>query len=191
MPNTSALAASLYRLHDSDTPVGTLETMPRRLLTQANNAIANGTFNFSFFTAARSMTVGNLKTITGATAAAATPTLCQMALYTVDPVTGAVTLLGNTANDTTLFAATKTAYTRALTAPVAVSAGQRLAFSIGIATAVAGPTFLSTISGLWPSAELAALPRVCGRFFSGSVPPSLTDSQFLATDFAFYGALLP
>ena len=69
--------------------------------------------------------------------------------------------MGVTANDTALFAASNTAYTRSLTAPFSKVAGQRYAAGPLVVTAAATPTFVGGGNALIAS-EQGLSPRISG-----------------------------
>jgi hypothetical protein len=136
---------------------------------------ASGSVRLTYFSAVRSGSHTQLRMVTGTTAAAATPTLCRMGLYSV-AANGNLTLLAATANDPTLFAAANTAYTRATTAPFAVVAGQRYAIGVLVVTAAALPTFLgAAVSGSYAATLLAEDPRVTAAYSGQTdLPASIT-----------------
>lgn len=118
------------------------QVVPRRLFI-TSNAIplaASGAIALTYFTADRTETISTLTMYTGGTAAAATPTLCKMGVYSV-AANGDLTLIGSTANDTALFAGTNTTYARALTASYSQTVGQRYATAVIVVTGAATPTF--------------------------------------------------
>lgn len=138
------------------------ETILRLLATQSVGASASGQVRLSYFTARKSETWTQVKLSTGGTAAAATPTLCRVGLYSV-AANGDLTLVASIANDTTLFAATNTMYTRSFSASYAVTAGQRYAWGIIVVTAVALPTFVSLAPPGALSADMLLAPRISGQ----------------------------
>jgi hypothetical protein len=129
------------------------------VVTGAN--LVSGQENFIFFTAKKTETINNVYTITTA-AAGATPTLCRFGIYSVDS-SGNLTLVASTPNDTTLFAAANTAYTKALSAPFNKVAGQRYAVGLLIVSAASMPSFLGQNSGGVSAGLLnATTPRIAG-----------------------------
>ncbi|HSW91315.1 MAG TPA: hypothetical protein VLG09_01555 [Candidatus Saccharimonadales bacterium] len=103
---------------------------------------ASGTVSLSFFIAKKTETINTLTVSTGSVAAAATPTLCRMGIYNVDSSDNCTDLAGSTANDTTLFAATQTQYSKALSAPWNKVAGRRYAFAEITVSATTMPLFV-------------------------------------------------
>lgn len=119
------------------------EYAPRRELINSNaGAAASQTLMLTYFTARRTETINNMYIMSGGTAAAATPTICRMGVFSVAD-NGDITPLASIANDTSLFSATNTEYTRALTTPFAKVAGVRYACGVLVVTAVAAPSFHS------------------------------------------------
>jgi len=141
-----------------------------RRMAQASMALgASGTMRAMFFTPDVSFTAANITVQTGATAAAATPTLCRMALYSVDASNRFTAELANTANDTTLFATTFTAYTRALSQTVSLVQGTRYAVGILVVSATtmpnfAGVTSLVVSSQPWIAAASSTIADLPGAF---------------------------
>lgn len=138
----------------------------------------------TYFTAARTETIGTLTVVTGTTAAGATPTLCRMGIYSV-AANGDLTLVASTANDTALFAATSTSYAKALSASVGLTAGDRYAVGVLVVSAAAIPTFVGHL-GATASAATAltslVTPRRLGRVLSQtSLPSSVSAGSVSAT----------
>lgn len=132
--------------------------------------LPSGQLNLAYFTAKRTETVTNVYAHTGSAAAAATPTLCRMGLYSVSP-TGDLTLVASAANDTTKFAATYSLVTMALSASYNLVAGQRYAIGALIVSTAATPTLLGAFFDL--SAGLCNLsPRISGAIAGESDLPS-------------------
>lgn len=136
-----------------------VETMPRGEAASLTTGISSGGLRFSFFTPATSVTVTKIRTYTGGTAAAATPTLCRVGFYTV--VGDTLTLVCAIASDTTLWATINTGYTRDLSTggglPASYNfiAGTRYAAGLICVSGAATPTFfgqstLNAGAGLLP-----------------------------------------
>jgi len=109
-------------------------------LSANHTAAGTGALLLSCFTARKTETITQIRAYSGSTAAAATPTLARMGVFTV--VGSAITLVASTASDTTLFAAVNTAYTRTLTVPLSKVAGQRYALGILVVSAAACPSYI-------------------------------------------------
>lgn len=164
-------------------------TVPRQVATGSNVAAATGVLSLSYFTAKKSETCGQVRIKTGGTAAAATPTLARIGLYTVDAA-GAGTLVASIPNDTALFAATFTNYTRSWSTPVAKVAGQR--YALGVITVSAGAT--ATFIGIAVNADPTVAPRTHGTWTGQTdLPASFADASLgtAAASGIVYAALIP
>jgi len=163
---------------------------PFGMFSLGTTSMGAGVLNLTFFTAVRSEVITQLSACSANTAAAATPSLVKMGVYSVDSA-GAGTLIANTASDTTLFAATNTIYTRNLVASFQKLAGQRYAFALLVVTATTAPTTVTTASITTIGGLLAAVaPRSAGTLAAQTdLPASFTDAS-LTGSVMRYGALL-
>lgn len=115
--------------------------VPPRDQTLSNNVgMASGTVVFTYFYADHTETITTLTAFSGATAAAATPTVCRMGLCSV-AANGDLTPIGSTPNDTTLFAAINTAYPKAMSASVGLTKGNLYCTMVIVVTGTTMPTF--------------------------------------------------
>lgn len=144
-------------------------TLPRNI-SIGNVTMTSGFLRLAYFTARKSETINNVRIGTTGTAAGATPTLVRVGLYTVDG-SGNLTLVASTANDTTLLAATNTAYTKALSAGYAKVAGVRYAVGVLVVTAAAAPTIMGLASS-GATSEFGLTPRVTGSVSGQTDLPS-------------------
>jgi hypothetical protein len=154
--NVVTNAAFLSRL---SMPTTAVETFPRMAISFLSTT--SGNVLYSFFTPLATVTVSQVTMLSGGTAAAGL-TLARMGLVTYDEATGTATLVAQTASDTSLFAATRTAYTRSFStaggfpASYTLNAGTRY----GVALLCIGTT-TPTIQGNAGLAEMSALtPRL-------------------------------
>jgi hypothetical protein len=154
--NVVTNAAFLSRL---SMPTTAVETFPRMAISFLT--VTSGNVLYSFFTPLTTVTVSQVTMLSGGTAAAGL-TLARMGLVTYDEATGTATLVAQTASDTSLFAATRTAYTRSFStaggfpATFTLNAGTRY----GVALLCVGTT-MPTIDGNAGLAEMSALtPRL-------------------------------
>lgn len=137
----------------------------------ASISVVSGRVSFSFFTADKSFTASKVRARSRGTAAASV-TLIRFGLYSV-AADGAGTLVASTANDTALFAATFTEYTKNLSATYDVVQGQRYA---------AGWLVVATTPGVYYSVppayiNVAQSPRTVGDLSALSdLPASFTDA---------------
>lgn len=173
------------------------ETCPRTVASGASFAtptLSTGVLNTTHFTARKTETSTQVRMYTAGTAAAATPSLCRIGLYRwdLDPVTGvrSATLIASTANDTALFAAAFTGYTRSWSAPVAVTAGQRYVLGVLVVTAAAAPTMVG--QAMVGGVEAAVTPRLSGLVGGLSdLPATYLESSLAGAATRCYGAILP
>lgn len=162
------------------------ETVDRRVVNSSSIGLAaSGALRLTYWTARKSETVNQVRIRTGGTAAAATPTLCRIGVYE-EAGSGDLALVASIANDTTLFAAGSTVYTRNFSAPWQKRRGTRYAMGLLVVSAAVLPTFYG-ISGITAgngldSAELAATPRLNGNLSSQTdLPSSITTGSVAAS----------
>lgn len=138
-----------------------------------NAALVSQRLNLTYFTCDKIFTATNIRTITGTTAAGATPTTCKLGLYQVN-ADSTLTLLAKTANNTALWAATNTVYDEAFEAAGTVSMvrNQRYALAILIDTAFATPTIQGQV---WTNSNIGTYtPRLIGQVTGQTdIPASL------------------
>lgn len=165
------------------------ETMPRQFAGGNTPTGSTQTLILTPFTARKTEAITQIKTITGSTAAGATPALCRMGFYQVN-ADGSITLLASHANDTTLFAATYTAYTKTLTSTFNKVAGQRYAHGILVVSGAAIPNFAggSTVIGSEAGLAPAISLRVTGQT---DLPASVAAGSVLSNNSRHYGVALP
>jgi hypothetical protein len=168
------------------------ENFSRRLINTQGASLITGVFCLSYFTARKSETITQVRTSCGSPAAAATPTLCRIGLYTIDS-SGNGTLVASIANDTTLWAAIGTAYTRTLSASYAKVAGQRYASAILVVTSVATPSLTGILAPATVVAtEWAMSLRLSGRMTGQSdLPSSFLESSLSPSSPMHYSVWLP
>lgn len=163
------------------------ETLLRDIAFSSAVVTSSGALRLAYFTARKSETTTQVRVGTGGAAAAATPTLIRVGLYTIDG-TGAGALVAATASDTAMFAAVNTTYTRAWAASYAKVAGQRYALGVLVVTPAATPTFV----GQAVSADSATDPRLTGQVAAQTdLPSSFTAGQVTASGSRIYGVVLP
>jgi hypothetical protein len=144
------------------------EVYQREFMTTASVPLTSGTMRLTYFTSRKSETTTQVRVYSGSTAAAATPTLCKVGLYLIDG-SGVPNLVAATANDTAMFAATNTAYTRSWTTPYAKIVGQRYVLGVLVASA----TTMPTLSG--HSFAVAPEPAGIAPILCGATGTNLTD----------------
>ncbi len=145
------------------------------------------TLRLSYFDCRKSESTTGVRLTSGGTAAAATPTLVRIGLYLIDS-TGAGTLVASTANDTALFAASATVYTKSWSVAYNKVRGTRLAVGVLVVSAVATPTLAG--KALVSTAEVALAPRKTGSISGQSdLPASFTGASVSSSFSRFYAAL--
>jgi hypothetical protein len=115
------------------------EAIPRAYAT-AGAATSSQTLRLTYFTARRTEAITQVRVSSAGQAAAATPTLCRMGVYS-EAANGDLTLVAAITSDTTLWAAVNSAYTRTLTSTFNKVAGQRYAAAVLVVTATTPPSF--------------------------------------------------
>ena len=120
----------------------------------------SGSLHLTYFDADKTAVVTTVGARSGGTAAGATPTVARIGLYSV-AANGDLTLIASTANDTALFSAANTNYSKSFSASATVTRGQRLAVGVLVVSGATMPTLVGN-SGNAGSSELAIAPRLCG-----------------------------
>lgn len=164
-------------------------TIRRREISSNAASIASQSLRLTYFTAKKSEVISQISTVTGGTAAAATPTLCRFGVYKVES-NGDLTLVASTANDTTLFAAATTQYTRSLQAPFNKIRGQRYAIGVLVVSGVATPTFHGhTVNQI----SITTMEPKQGALISGQadLPASITSASLSGAAHSQFHILLP
>jgi len=166
------------------------ETIPRELL-NSTSGLSSQQLRLSYFLARKSEITTQVKMFSSTAAAAATPTLVRMGLFTI-AANGDGTLVASTVNDTTIFAATNTGYTRSWSDSYAKVAGQFYAFGLLIVSAVTMPTLAGIAILAAVAGENALAPRSQGLITGqANLPATFTAASVANTDRRYYGAILP
>lgn len=138
-----------------------LEAFARHLAPIATvNALTSGRVYLSYCTAVQTKSLTTARVLSGNTAAAATPTLIRMGLYTV-AANGDITLVASTPNDTALLNATFTLFSKAYSASYNTIPGQRYAFAILVVSGATMPTLMGP--GMVDTTVGSIAPRICAR----------------------------
>lgn len=147
-------------------------TIPRIL---TNNAVlgAGAGVRLTYWTARKTETVQSVRTITGSTAGVSM-TLARVGVYSV-AANGNLTLIAATDNDTSLWVAANTAYTKAYASTWVKERGRRYATGI-VALGSTAPTFVgaTNLGGTAWGDEMALSPRLAAQ--SGLVSSDLPSS---------------
>lgn len=168
---------------------GLMPSIPRALIKDKSIATGSGNLRLSYFTAHRSGNYSKARAWAGTTAAGATPSLVRFGLYQVAD-NWQLTLIASTANDTSLFASTDTAYEKSFSSTVSIVGGQRYALGVLIVTSAAAPSLHGLI--LPNSTESALDPRETG-YVGGQTDllSSISGVSVTATSANPYIALVP
>lgn len=189
VPNTVAGSGAVTsRLNGLALATGQ-STMDRRDATSGSTTISSGAPRFTYMVASKTEAIASVRAITGSTAASGL-TLARVGIYSVDGK-GSLTLIASTANDATLFAATNTAYTKALSAPVTLSEGSLYAVAVMV-VGTTGPAIqaaaLSTGAAQFTSVYP---PIVTGLGGQADLPASVAVGSLSAQTAPLYVELLP
>jgi len=164
------------------------ESCISRLICGTGATLVSGQVNFTYFTAQKSEPVNNLFTDCAGTAAGATPTFCAIGMYTVDSG-GNLTLVGQCANDTTIWNTAFARFVRANTTPFNKVAGQRYAHAVLCITAAALPV----LRGYAGTVVDTALAPQLASFIGGqaNLPASVAAGSLTVVSNMQYGGVTP
>lgn len=178
VPSAASLASMLGLLTSGE------EVVPRQWCA-SEYPIDTGTVHLTYFTARKTEVITQVASSVYGTAAA-TVTTARMGVYQSDGTTAS--LVAATANDTGLWAATFTTYTRALSAPWYKVAGHRYAYA---AFAVASTTPVLGCQQ-YRYQDAARAPREQGEL-SGqtNLPATITEASLAAGYRRFQGVFIP
>jgi hypothetical protein len=162
-----------------------------RPLVTTNASLASGVLRLAFFTARKTETVNSLRVFSASTAAGATPSLVRSGIYSVDGSSN-ITLQAAIVNDTSIFAAANTAYTRALSVPFAKVAGTRYAVGVLVVTAAAAPNTPCSLPAI-PTSEASTIAPILSAQVGGQtdLPASVAVGSFVSTQARPYVVLVP
>lgn len=168
------------------------EVFPRELASSTGAVVpSSGQLRMTNFSARKSETTTQVRVYSGATAAAATPTLCRIGMYLLDS-SGDGTLVAATDNDTTLFASTLTAYTRSWATPYAKVAGQRYAIGVLVVSATTMPSLHGHPLGALSGSEVGVAPALGGMLTGqADLPASFTAGSLIGNGQRPYLVVLP
>lgn len=166
------------------------ETLPRENVSGSAALTTQGLY-LSYFAARHTGTVTSVITQTTGTAAGATPTVARVGVYSVDPATGNITLIGSTTHNGSMWNTINTAYTQALSTPAAIVKGNTYATGVLIVSGAAMPTLAAGPTTLI-AANQALAPRMTGLVTGQSnLPASVVAGSITNTERNFYARLVP
>jgi len=190
----AALTSYQTQVNTTEDALTTGEIVPRRNLMDSNAvAHTSGTLALSYFTADKTETINNVTLYTGNTAAGATPSLCRVGIYSLDG-SGNGTLVASTANDTALFAAANTAYTKALSSAFNKVEGTRYAVALLVTSNATMPSFMGPLAVANAPAQvvMGLAPRLVGRLTGQTdLPASFTEAGLTAYSLRSHVLLKP
>lgn len=129
-----------------------IETVFPRVNQFANGgAVASQSLRLVGFTCKVTSVINGMAFFTGATAAAATPTLIRYGLWLRDTDGLGYTLVASTPNDTTMLAVVENRYPKATSAPYTKLAGREYLAGILVVSAAAMPTMRQAAAPTLPS----------------------------------------
>jgi len=162
-------------------------TMPRRMVSSQLAGSGNGNLRLTYFTARKTETITQVRTITGSTAGVG-PTLCRIGVYSVAG-NGDLTLIASTANDTALWIGNG-AYTKSFSASFSKVRGTRYALATLVVGTSTAPTYTGCVSLV--STEAGIDPRISGFVASQTdLPASVSAGSISNTGHSAYAVLLP
>lgn len=162
----SGMSDTLYRASERLSATA-VDAIPRLATLTANQTLTANRCYWTFFSPTVSLTVSQMAAACYGTPAAGM-TLCRMGLYTFNESTGALTLVAQTASDTTLFAAANTIYTRSFS----TAGGYPASFAL-----TAGTTYAAAIVQLGATTA----PGVVGTSVAQSILAALSPPLALMT----------
>jgi hypothetical protein len=162
-------------------------TMPRRMVSSQLAGSGNGNLRLTYFTARKTETITQVRTITGSTAGVG-PTLCRIGVYSVAG-NGDLTLIASTANDTALWIGNG-AYTKSFSASFSKVRGTRYALATLVVGTSTAPSYTGCVSLV--STEAGIDPRISGFVASQTdLPASVSAGSISNTGHSAYAVLLP
>lgn len=166
------------------------ETLPRNYLNGGGFAFGtSGDMRFAYITARRTEDITQF-TIGSGTAAGATPTVVRFGVYS-EAVNGDLALLAAIANDTSIFSAANTGYTRTLTSIFHKVKGTRYALGLLIVSAASMPNINGTSNSFAGVDEILS-PRLTARITGqADLPANVAAGTLTASGTCPYMRLTP
>lgn len=199
LPGITGSTQAIYESYMGDYLIqGGGESIYPRAYSAASAARASQDIALAGFIAKRTEPITQMRVCTHSTAAAATPSVCKMGVFRRE-TNGDLTLMAVTANDTTLFAATNTVYTKSFTTTFYKQMGVEYMAAILIVTGVAMPTFNAPVAG-WPAGFASATgtllrPAVSAKVSAqadfGAIGSTIANASVVASSSTFHAMLLP
>lgn len=166
------------------------ETFSREIITSSGITQPTGVMRLAYFTARRDLLSANVRTLTGATAAGATPSLYRVALFVVN-ADGSLTLAAVTANTPALMAVANLAYQTPWTAPYQLTKGIRYAVGVLCVTAFTTGQIVGMTLGN-AATEMGVAPFMCGSISSlADIPATVAAAGVTPSVSRIYAVVLP
>jgi hypothetical protein len=136
------------------------------------------------------MLLSNMSYITSASGTAgATPTLVRYGVYAVDAA-GNLTLGASSTNDTSLFAASATRYTKAMAGSLQLVKGQWYATGLLMVSAAALPNLMAAVTPTTNFVVYNTAPRMAGQLAGQSdLPASIAVGSVASTNVFIWAEL--
>jgi len=170
-----------------------IDVVPRTQ-TYTSTTLNSGQLFWSFFTPLQTTTVNTITYISGGTASGTGVTVGRFGLYTFNESTGALALVAQSANVTTIFSATNTAYALAFStassypATYSLVAGSR--YAIGLLAVYTGGTMTAQFVNVGSTTAALAVPRL-QMYVNGQtgLPTTFSASSGSNNSFVFCGRI--
>lgn len=162
---------------------------PRTDALATNISMTSQLLRLTYFTALKSEAITQVR-MNCIAAAAATPSLIRVGIWTAGLDGALITQIAATTSDTTLLAANNTAYTKSFSASWDKVAGQRYGIGLLVVTAATAPQMQGHVGGFSP--EMSISPRLNGQASGQTdLPSTLAVGSLTNTANRVYFALLP
>jgi len=158
--------------------------------TQVSTTASSQYLRLTYFTARKTETITQVRTLTGATPATSA-TLCKIGIFSEDPATGNLTRVAVTADEkANIWLAASTAYTVSLASGFTKTKGTRYAVACLYVGTGNAPTFYGNASIV--ASEAFVAPRIAAMGpASTDMPTSISNSSLTAQSHQVYTVLLP
>jgi hypothetical protein len=163
-------------------------TIPRRAIASNGVQTVNNIIRLTYFVSRVGETVTQVRTLSGSQAAVGA-TLAKVGIYSED-ASGNLTLVGATANTTSLWGTVNTSYTTPLSSSFAKLRGVRYAVGVLVVGTTTAP-FLHGITLPVVASETAASPRMSGTYTASDLPSSIAAGSVVDGNLQHYAVLLP
>lgn len=190
---TGANFEKVSKLYDRGNVLATGVEVCERQFATGTTSPASGELWLSYFTSHRGSASGGvitkIRSYIGGTAGSGL-TIGRIGLYTVDSLTGDLTLVASAPNGAATWTGTYTSVDHTLSASYTLSVGAR--YAVGVVFVGTTPPTLVQMNGSSDWSLNAAPPRLCGKLTSQTdLPSSVTEASIGTTAGAPYAILIP